>query len=111
MFAIKNREIVRRIGRKKADYKLIRLRERDTLKLIGIGQKRRRHMTENRKTHAQEEDRRYTQVFEARCPVDASKVKHTVTFIAASCSRVDDLIEDFHCSRNSTCVQCQQNYL
>ena len=45
---------------------MIRLRERDTLKLIGIGQKRRIHMTENRKIHAQEEDRRYTQVFEAR---------------------------------------------
>lgn len=68
-------------------------------------------MTENRKTHAREEDRRYTEIFEAKCPVDASKVKHTVTFLAASCSRVDDLIEDFHCSRNSTCVKCQQNYL
>lgn len=68
-------------------------------------------MTENRKENAREEDRRYTQVFEARCPVDSSKVKHTVTFIAASCSRVDDLIEDFHCSRNSACIKCQQNYL
>ena len=57
-------------------------------------------MTENRKENAREEDRRYTQVFETRCPV-----------IAASCSRVDDLIEDFHCSRNSACIKCQQNYL
>ena len=68
-------------------------------------------MTENRMTNAREVERRYTQVFEAKCPVDSSKVKHTVTFIAASCSRVDDMIEDFHCSRNSSCVKCQQNYL
>ena len=68
-------------------------------------------MTENRTTNAREEERRYTQIFEAKCPVDSSKVKHTVTFIAASCSRVDDMIEDFHCSRNSSCVKCQQNYL
>ena len=68
-------------------------------------------MTETRKENAREEDRRYTQAFETRCPVDSSKVKHTVTFIAASCSRVDDLIEDFHCSRNSACIKCQQNYL
>lgn len=58
-------------------------------------------MTENRKENAREEDRRYTQVFETRCPVDSSKVKHTVTFIAASCSRVDDLIEDFHAAETA----------
>lgn len=57
-----------------------------------------------------EEDRRYTQKFQSRCPVDSSQVEHTVTYIKATCSRVDDMIDDFHCNRNSTCVKCMDNY-
>ena len=95
----------------KMDYKLIHPKERDTLEPRGICQKRRPAMTENSKEHAREEDRRYTEKFESICPTDSSKVIHTVTFIAASCSRVDDLVEDFHCSRNSSCVKCQMNYV
>ena len=57
-----------------------------------------------------EEDRFYTQKFDSRCPVDASKVVHTVQFRKATCTRVDDTVEDFYCSRDSKCVKCTENY-
>ncbi|MGI6094021.1 MAG: hypothetical protein ACOYBL_01185 [Lachnospiraceae bacterium] len=53
----------------------------------------------------------YTQTVEAKCPHDASKVTHTIIFKKATCTRVDDIIQHFHCSRDSKCVMCQQNYL
>ena len=58
----------------------------------------------------EEDDRYYTQKFGGRCPVDASKVVHTVQFRKATCTRVDDTVEDFRCSRDSKCVKCTENY-
>lgn len=57
-----------------------------------------------------EEDRAYTQRFETVCPVDSSKVVHTVRFLKSTCTRVDDIVDDFHCSRNGSCVKCTENY-
>ena len=56
------------------------------------------------------EDKYYTEKFKSRCPVDSSDVVHTVRFQKATCTRVDDIVDDFHCSRNSTCVRCLENY-
>lgn len=56
------------------------------------------------------EERSYTQKFETICPVDASKVVHTVRFIKSTCTRVDDIVDDFHCNRNGSCVKCMENY-
>lgn len=56
------------------------------------------------------EERYYTQKFDSRCPVDASKVVHTVQFRKATCTRVEDVVEDFRCSRDSKCVKCTENY-
>lgn len=58
----------------------------------------------------EEEDRYYTQKFNSICPVDSSKVVHTVQFRKATCTRVDDTVEDFHCSRDGGCVKCTENY-
>lgn len=53
----------------------------------------------------------YTKVFETRCPVDSSKVKHTVTFTQGSCSRYpEDIMTSFICNRNSSCSKCAENY-
>ncbi len=56
------------------------------------------------------EDRAYTQKFETVCPVDSSKVIHTVRFLKSTCTRVDDIVDDFHCNRNGSCVKCMENY-
>ena len=54
----------------------------------------------------------YTKNFESRCPVDSSKVQHTVTYTKGSCSRYpEDTMTSFVYSRNSACVKCSQNYL
>ncbi|MDD3220182.1 MAG: hypothetical protein PHC41_10270 [Lachnospiraceae bacterium] len=53
----------------------------------------------------------YTITTEYKCPTDASKVNHTIVFKRATCTRVDDLLLHFRCSRDSCCVKCQQNYL
>ncbi|MDO4523580.1 MAG: hypothetical protein Q4B57_10640 [Eubacteriales bacterium] len=54
----------------------------------------------------------YTETYEYRCPTDASKVTHTVTYKKGSCSRYpEDTMVSFICSRNSACVKCSQNYL
>ena len=53
----------------------------------------------------------YTKIFETRCPVDSSKVKHTVTFTQGSCSRYpEDIMTSFVCNRNSSCSKCSENY-
>lgn len=59
---------------------------------------------------AMEEDRGYTQRFETICPIDSSKVVHTVRFLKSTCTRVDDIVDDFHCNRNGSCVKCTENY-
>ena len=56
------------------------------------------------------EDRAYTQQFATICPIDSSKVVHTVRFLKSTCTRVDDIVDDFHCSRNGSCVKCTENY-
>ena len=56
------------------------------------------------------EDRAYTQKFETICPIDSSKVVHTVRFLKSTCTRVDDIVDDFHCNRNGSCVKCMENY-
>lgn len=59
-----------------------------------------------------EEEFLYTETYDSRCPVDSSQVVHKVTYRRRTCSRVEDeLIEDFSCSRSSTCIKCQNNYL
>ena len=57
-----------------------------------------------------EEDRAYTQRFETICPIDSSKVVHTVRFLKSTCTRVDDIVDDFHCNRNGSCARCTENY-
>ena len=57
-----------------------------------------------------EEDRAYTQRFETICPIDSSKVVHTVRFLKSTCPRVDDIVDDFHCNRNGSCARCTENY-
>ena len=53
----------------------------------------------------------YTENYDYRCPTDASKVVHTVTFKKGSCSRYpEDMMTSFVCSRNSACVKCAANY-
>lgn len=56
-------------------------------------------------------DDEYIKTYQSKCLTDASDVTHTIIFKRATCSRVDDLIIHFHCSRDSKCVKCQQNYL
>ena len=46
-----------------------------------------------------------------KCLTDASDVTHTVLYKKSTCTRIDDLVLNFHCSRDSKCVKCQQNYL
>lgn len=58
-----------------------------------------------------DEDNQYTCKYEYRCPTDASKSIHTIVYKKATCTRVDDVILYFSCSRDSKCVKCQQNYL
>ncbi|MGI6018003.1 MAG: hypothetical protein ACOX8M_04280 [Marvinbryantia sp.] len=54
----------------------------------------------------------YTENYEYKCPTDASKVVHTVTYKKGSCSRYpEDIMISFVCSRNSACVKCSQNYI
>lgn len=53
----------------------------------------------------------YTKVYHTKCLTDASDVTHTVLYKKSTCTRVDDLVLNFHCSRDSKCVKCQQNYL
>ena len=53
----------------------------------------------------------YTKTYHTKCLTDASDVVHTVTYKKATCTRVDDIILNVHCNRDSKCVKCQQNYL
>lgn len=53
----------------------------------------------------------YIRTYQSKCLTDASKVTHTITFRKATCTRIDDPIIYFSCSRDSKCVKCQQNYL
>lgn len=55
-------------------------------------------------------EKTYITKFETICPVDSSKVVHTVTFIKSTCTRVDDIVDDFRCSRNGSCIKCTENY-
>lgn len=57
-----------------------------------------------------ERDGQYTSIFECKCPTDSSKVTHTVVYKKATCTRVDDIILHFKCSRDSKCVKCYENY-
>lgn len=52
----------------------------------------------------------YTESFTCQCPVDASRVTHTVTFSRSTDPDIDDLVEEFKCSRDSKCVKCSVNY-
>lgn len=65
---------------------------------------------ESKEDQEPEEDRAYTQRFETICPVDSSKVLHTVRFLKSTCTRVDDVVDDFHCNRNGSCAKCIENY-
>ena len=56
------------------------------------------------------DSREYIKKFDSMCPVDSSKVVHTVKFLKSTCTRVDDIVDDFHCSRNGSCVKCTENY-
>lgn len=57
-----------------------------------------------------DEKEEYTNICSCKCPTDSSMVTHTVTYQKSTCTRVDDLLLYFHCSRDSRCVKCQQNY-
>lgn len=60
---------------------------------------------------SRETDNEYTVTVNTKCLTDASKVVHTIVYKKATCTRVDDVILHFSCSRDSKCVKCQQNYL
>ena len=53
----------------------------------------------------------YTVVSQIKCPKDSGDSIHTITYKKATCTSVDDIILNFHCSRNSQCLDCQQDYL
>lgn len=59
----------------------------------------------------EEDDSTYSVTFAYKCPTDFSDVSHDILYKKATCTRVDDTIIRFRCSRNSQCVKCQQNYL
>lgn len=61
--------------------------------------------------HNEEHGEEYTRTYQTKCLTDVSDVTHTVTYKKATCTRVDDIILHFHCSRDSKCVKCYQNYL
>lgn len=61
--------------------------------------------------NSRKEPEEYTQTHHGKCIIDASPVTHTITYQKSTCTRVDDIILYFHCSRDSKCVKCQQNYL
>lgn len=52
----------------------------------------------------------YTKTYDYKCPTDASKVIHTVTFTKSTCDRFDDSVTRFKCSRDSKCAKCTENY-
>lgn len=52
----------------------------------------------------------YTKIYDYKCPTDASKVTHTVTFTKSTCDRFDDSVTRFKCSRDSKCAKCAENY-
>lgn len=52
----------------------------------------------------------YTQKHDTTCPIDRTKVLHTVTFQKSTCSRFEDSVAHFLCSRNSSCKKCTDMY-
>ena len=50
-----------------------------------------------------DDEHTYTIVSHATCPKDSSKAAHTVTYKKATCTRVDDIILNFCCSRVDKC--------
>ena len=58
-----------------------------------------------------EKENQYTSTYTYKCPNDSTEVTHTILYQKATCTRVDDVILHFRCSRDSGCVNCQQNYL
>ncbi|MCI8815139.1 MAG: hypothetical protein HFH60_11065 [Lachnospiraceae bacterium] len=65
---------------------------------------------ETRNTPTDDENQ-YTCTYKYKCPNDSTEATHTILYKKATCTRVDDVILHFHCSRDSGCVKCQQNYL
>lgn len=61
--------------------------------------------------NTKEQSEEYTEMYHTKCLTDASDVTHTVTYQKASDRQMDDVILQFHCSRDSKCVKCYQNYL
>lgn len=53
----------------------------------------------------------YTVVYHETCTKNNIEAIHTVTYKKATCTRVDDIILNFHCSRDSLCDECMQKYL
>lgn len=47
----------------------------------------------------------------AKCPADQSDVTHEIIFQRSPDPDDDDIVQEFHCSRDSKCVKCRQNYL
>lgn len=47
----------------------------------------------------------------AKCPADQSDVTHEIIFQRSTDPDDDDIVQEFHCSRDSKCVKCRQNYL
>lgn len=58
-----------------------------------------------------DDEHTYTIVSHATCPIDSSKAAHVVTYKKATCTRVDDIILNFCCSRDVQCQDCQRDYL
>lgn len=53
----------------------------------------------------------YTAASSIKCPKNNRDAIHTVTYKKATCTRVDDIILNFHCSQDAQCLECQLDYL
>lgn len=61
--------------------------------------------------HVKDDDNTYSVMDHVKCPKDNSEVTHTITYKKATCTRVDDIILNFCCSRDAQCPDCKRDYL
>lgn len=53
---------------------------------------------------------KYVKEYESICPKTKEKVKHTVQYAKATCTRVPDTLLHFSCSMNGSCKECEDDY-
>lgn len=60
--------------------------------------------------HTADEENEYIVVFHRNCAKKAGEAEHTITYRKATCTRVDDIVLNFHCSIDSQCDDCRNEY-